>query len=339
VTLARRAVQRLRRRLTSHLDRWQQRRRLEQWLLLIGRQPLPGTGPLDRPLDPGALTPILPPRDRFWADPFLWSQGERFWVFVEELPFDTGRGRISVLELDGGLQPEGPARPVLDEPRHLSYPYLFEYGGELFMVPESSGSASIDCYRCIEFPARWTLELRLMTGIQAADATLFEHHGRWWLFCSARAPAAHINGSLFAFHADTPLSERWSAQPGNPLVRDFSRGRPAGRVLRTGDGRLIRPAQDCVPRYGHGLRLMEIEQLTPDGYREREIWRGTGPRCGGWRAMHHLDWHTGVLVMDAQRLLAMDAVDATAATREPGGRGSLSRVRDPASGRSRRRRP
>ena len=334
MTPGRLAVQRLRRRLTSQFDRWQERRSLAQWLLLIGRQPLPGTGPLD----PRTLTPIFPPQDRFWADPFLWSQGDRFWVFVEELPFDTRRGRISVLELDDEMRPVGPARPVLDEPRHLSYPYLFDYSGECFMVPESSGSGCIDCYRCIEFPARWTLERRLMTGIQAADATLFEHLGRWWLLCSVRAPGSHINGSLYAFHADTPLDDRWSTHPGNPLVRDFSRGRPGGRVLRTGDGRLIRPAQDCVPRYGYGLRLMEIEALTLDDYREREIWRGTGPGCGGWRAMHHLDWRSGILVMDAQRLLPMDPIGAG---HDPGPQGcdSLSPARDPASERSPRRRP
>jgi hypothetical protein len=304
--LGRLSVQRLRRGLYKHLDHWQERDRVAQWLLLIGRAPFPDA----ERLDPASLDPIAPPPDRFWADPFIWSRDGRCFLFMEELPFDTRVGRISVLELDDSLRPTGPSAPVLDEPRHLSYPYLFEYSGELFMVPESAGSGRIDCYRCTAFPTRWTLELSLMTGLRAADATLFEHDGRWWLLCSARAHGAHINGSLHAFYADQPLTNRWTPHPGNPLVRDFSRGRPGGRVLCRDDGRLTRPAQDSVPRYGHGLRLMEIERLTPDGYAEREIWRGTGPSCGGWRAMHHLDWHAGILVMDAQRLLPLDPVGA-----------------------------
>jgi hypothetical protein len=304
--LGRLSVQRLRRGLYKHLDHWQGRDRVAQWLLLIGRAPFPDAGRLN----PASLAPIVPPPDRFWADPFIWSRDGRCWVFVEELPFEARIGRISVLELDDALRPMGSATPVLDEPRHLSYPYLFEYSGELFMVPESAGSGRIDCYRCTAFPTRWTLELSLMTGLRAADATLFEHDGRWWLLCSARAHGAHINGSLLAFHAGQPLTDRWTPHPCNPLVRDFSRGRPGGRVLPRGDGRLIRPAQDSVPRYGFGLRLMEIERLTADGYREREIWHGTGPGCGGWRAMHHLDWHAGILVMDAQRLLPLDPVGA-----------------------------
>lgn len=298
----RRLHHRLAREARKHLDRREELGRAQQWFLLAGWQDAESRcAP-----DPTRLTPILPPSDRFWADPFAWSQGGRHYIFCEEYPFETRCGRISVIPLGADLVPAGPAVPVIDEVRHLSYPFLFEYGASLYMVPESARSRRIDLYRCVEFPHRWILEHSLITGIEAADATLFEHDGRWWLFCAARQGKVRINESLFAFHAESPLSERWIPHPRNPLKRDYSGGRPGGRVFRKASGDLIRPAQDCVPRYGFGLVLNRIETLTPERYLERPIWRTSGAAAGGWRALHHLDWHDGLMAMDAQRLIPKD---------------------------------
>ena len=289
----------LSRSLCKRLDARDERHGRPQWFLLAGRR-----GPEARCApDPAGLTPVYPPGDRFWADPFAWSEDARRFVFFEEYPYATRVGRISVLELGSDLQPKGNAVPVIDEPRHLSYPFLFAYRDQLYMVPESAGSRRVDLYRCTRFPFEWAWERTLIDGIQAADATLFEHGGRWWLFCAARIGKARINESLFAFHADSPLSGRWVPHAGNPLVRDYSSGRPGGRIFQDGEGRLIRPAQDSVPRYGHGLRLQVVDLLTPERYAEHSIWSASGKASGGWRAMHHLDWHDGLLVMDAQRLV------------------------------------
>ncbi|MEY6430866.1 hypothetical protein ABC977_00405 [Thioalkalicoccus limnaeus] len=295
-------------RPVQHLLRWWQKRRdrrverqaWPQWFLLVGRV----THAQRCAPNPLRLTPVQPPADRFWADPFLWFAGPRPYVFVEEYVREIGRGRISVLELDGDLQPCGPAVPVLDEARHLSYPFLFEYQGQLYMVPESARTRRVDLYRCEDFPYRWVRLHSLLAGIEAADATLFEHEGRWWLFCAARLGSARLNESLFAFHADSPLSRHWIPHSGNPLVRSFRCGRPAGRIFEDPAGGLIRPGQDSVPRYGFGIGLYRIETLTPDRYRERCIWRSDGQAAGGWRAMHHMDGQRDLLVMDAQRLLS-----------------------------------
>lgn len=300
----RRIHHQLARTIQTHRDARIERKCMPQWFLMAGlRDAQARCAP-----DPAELIPIFPPEDRFWADPFTWSRGGRRHVFFEEYPFQTRLGRISVLELGPGLVPIAPARAVIDEPRHLSYPFLFDYQGQLYMVPESAGSRRIDLYRCIDFPYAWTWECTLMDGIKAADSTLFEHGGRWWLFCSAREGKVRMNESLFAFHAESPVSEHWTPHTANPLIRDYSCGRPGGRIFTDAGGRLIRPAQDSVPRYGFGLRLKMIDTLTPEHYAEQEIWRADARTSGDWHAMHHMDWHSGLLVMDAQRLLRKPAL-------------------------------
>ncbi len=291
--------QRLARAWQKRRDERDERTHSPQWFLLAGqRERNAWCTP-----DPAGLIPLYPPANCFWADPFAWSQAGRRLIFMEEYLFHTGLGRISALELGANLNPLGQAVPVLDEDRHLSYPFLFSFQGNLYMVPESAAARRVDLYRCHRFPFGWTRAGTLLDGLQAADATLFEHQGRWWLFCSARLGRARINDSLFAFHADSPLSDRWIPHTGNPLMRDYVGARPAGRVFVDQSGRLLRPAQVSVPRYGYGLVLNEVLELTPERFRERPIRQASATASGGWRALHHLDWHDGLMVMDAQRLV------------------------------------
>jgi len=302
----RRWLQNRARRAGKAADRAEEQGRRHQWFLLAGwRDQAECCQP-----QPQTLQPIFPPDDVFWADPFAWSREGRHFIFVEEFVHATGRAHISVIELGSQLKPVGPAVPVIVEPRHFSYPFLFEFDGQLYMVPETAETKRVDLYRCAEFPHRWQFVKTLIVGQTLADATLFEHGGRWWLFCTAKQGKLRMNETLFAFHADSPLSERWSAHAGNPLVRDYSCARPAGRIIRDAGGRLLRPSQDCVRRYGHALNLSEITELTTRRFRERLVWRMSGEEAGGWRGLHHLDWHNGLLVMDALRLLPGDGARA-----------------------------
>ena len=270
-----------------------------QWFLLAGfcdRQAVskPHT---DR------LNPIYPPGDRFWADPFVWRQEGRYFLFFEEYPYATRRGHISVMEIGEDARPLGVGKPVIQEPYHLSYPFLFEFDGELYMVPEKKAKRRVDIYRCTRFPDQWAVVKTIFTGVKMVDCTLFEHEGRWWLFSSIKRNGLRYDETLCAYYADNPLSNHWTPHKLNPLMRDFAKARPGGRILRSADGRLLRPSQDCVRRYGDGLNISEITRLTPDDFEEHSIWHQSG-ETAGWHAMHHLDWHEGLMVMDAQRVLS-----------------------------------
>jgi hypothetical protein len=91
------------------------------------------------------------PGSHFYADPFpiVW-QGRTF-LFFEDFDHATGKGVISMAQF-GVEGPLGPARVVLEEPWHLSYPHLIAEGGEVWMIPESSGDRAVHLYRADPFP-------------------------------------------------------------------------------------------------------------------------------------------------------------------------------------------
>ena len=265
----------------------------EQWILLFRLGD-------DLATDPALFTRIVPPPDRFWADPHVMQRDGRFYVFLEELLFDSGKGHIAVLpiEADGT---HGEAVTVLEREYHLSYPFVFSHDGELYMVPESEQNRTVDLYRCTEFPLRWAHVRTLMSGVTATDSTLLRHDGRWWMFTNlVEIPGASFSEELHVFCSDSLLDGEWTPHVRNPVISDARRARPAGAIIER-NGRLYRPAQDCAARYGHGIRLHEILRLSDTEYEEKEVdsimptW---DPRIV---ATHTLGYVPGLTVLDAVR--------------------------------------
>ncbi|MGD2115438.1 MAG: hypothetical protein PVG07_10320 [Acidobacteriota bacterium] len=243
--------------------------------------------------------PILPPRDRFWADPFPVRQGGRYFIFLEEYLFRERRGRIAVLELAEDGRWTEPA-PVLERPHHLSYPFVFRWREELFMVPESAEAGRIELLRCRSFPGEWEPEAVLLDGVRAVDATLHREGDRWWMFANLAEPGtAHCHDELHLFSAATPLGP-WTPHPRNPVVSDARHARPAGALFRWG-GDLYRPAQDCSGRYGSAVAIQRVLRLDPSGYREEPVSR-IEPR---WRpdllATHTLNRAGSLTLVDGMR--------------------------------------
>ena len=216
------------------------------------------------------FTWMLPPKDRFWADPFPLEREGRHWIFFEELLFARGRAHISVVEVSpNGLQ--GAPVKVLERAYHLSYPFLVEHEGELFMIPETGENHSIEIYRCKRFPDEWTLEAELLRGSFFTDATVHRAGGRWWLFTNVSAAGTQGSDELNIYHAET-LFGPWRPHRLNPVKCDVRGARPAGRLYEV-DGRLYRPGQIGAPIYGAGVAINEVLTLTPQEYREIEVQR------------------------------------------------------------------
>lgn len=233
-----------------------------QWILLYDRH-------ADFVPSLGRFRKLVPPRNRFWADPHVLVKDGRYYVFIEELLYRQRKGFISVMEIREDGTPTTP-QPVLEEPYHLSNPFVFEHAGQIFMIPESAGNRSVDLYRCVSFPDRWERCETLLSDVYAVDTTVHFHEGKWWLFTNIRE---HERGSadddLFLFWSDSLKGGQWKAHPRNPIVSDVTRARPAGNIFEH-EGKLYRPAQDCSVRYGYGMRIQEILELSESHYLERE---------------------------------------------------------------------
>jgi len=213
---------------------------------------------------------LMPPKDKFWADPHAVQVDGRYYIFMEEFLQHNNKGHISVIELDKTGTWKAPVI-VLEKDYHLSYPFIFEWKNKFYMVPESRENKTIDLYECADFPHKWNFRKCLMENISAVDTTLFHYSNKWWLFTAmAENEAAAPNVELFLFYTDDLFNGEWKSHPQNPIISDVKNARPAGSLFLK-DGKIFRPSQDCSKAYGYGFDLNEIEVLTEADYRERKI--------------------------------------------------------------------
>lgn len=246
--------------------------------------------------DPSQLNLLPAPGGTTWADPFCRSIGGRNHLFMEEWPPESHGAHISIVELDAAGIPAGTACPILKSDTHHSYPCIFEFENQWWMMPENSNSGRLQLYRCEAFPTVWVPDRIVMQGVRYADPTVFQHDGRWWMFITLATGFHGVNTDLFLFHSDNPVSGEWRPHPMNPVVSGFHQSRPAGLPF-VSNGRLYRPSQNCLKRYGHGLRIQEITRLDTMHYKEqfaREILPWTDHMLG----VHHLDVCGNLVVMD-----------------------------------------
>ena len=254
-----------------------------------------GASPFSLCAHPRVRNPVLSFEDvkdvraDFVADPFMLRVDGVWHMFFEVMDAESRLGKIALATSGDGLR-WNYERVVLEEPFHLSYPYVFEWRGEYYMTPETLQPGAIQLYKADTFPLRWRRVGAIIEGAHA-DPSPFRFAERWWMLaCST--PNKH--DTLRLYFADD-LTGRWTEHPLSPVVEENCRvARPAGRVVVCDDS-VIRFAQDCHPFYGTRVRAFEATELTPTSYREREHKQSPvlNPSGEGWygQRMHHVDPH------------------------------------------------
>lgn len=222
---------------------------------------------------------IIPPKDRFWADPFLICKNNKYFIFFEEFIYTEGKGKICMMEIEENGNYSNPS-VVLEKDFHLSYPFLFEHSNQLFMIPETCNNNSIEIYQCSDFPLKWEFKKTLIPNIEALDSTIFEYNNKFWLFTNIRLKkGASKNDELFLYFSDDPIEGEWVRHPQNPIVSSAEYSRSAGNIIAF-KNKIFRPAQNCLNHYGNGTQLLEITMLSETHYEEKLI-QSIYPDWGG----------------------------------------------------------
>lgn len=229
--------------------------------------------------------------DGYLADPFPFRHQGQDFIFVEKYLYSKGRGCIAVVTANrNGIT--GAPRIVLEEPHHLSYPFVFERDGQVWMIPESGAARNVCLYRAVEFPYRWTREACLIEDIEGYDTTPLCHEGRLWFFVSPRLWRSSSWDILSIYSAET-LTGHWTPHTVNPVLIDATLSRPAGAFIRRGQ-RTLRPVQDCARGYGNAVTFCQIDALSKSEFVQTPVGR---IRSGAF-GCHTYNRHASLEVID-----------------------------------------
>jgi hypothetical protein len=240
---------------------------------------------------------IANPPYRFFADPFVFRRGDLDVCFVEDYDFRTKKGKISVFNISGNKYEE--LGTALDEPFHLSYPFIFTVDNELYMCPETVEIREIRLYKCTEFPLRWSFHKTLIKDVSAVDTNIFFFKDRWWLLTTIdSSEIGDLCSELHVFYSDAFDSDAWTPHAKNPVIFDSERARNGG-FFRDGE-KLLRvfQRQGFGSLYGKSMGIAQIKDLGMETYDE-EIVSGIepsfAPKIVG---THSFSYHNGLLAID-----------------------------------------
>ena len=212
---------------------------------------------------------IAHPKNVFIADPFLIKHDGTTFLLCEELSYKTQKGVIAAYKVTPNRHVEY-IGPVLEEPFHLSFPFVFTYGDKLYMIPECYQSKQVRLYESVHFPTEWKLKKVIFENISAADPLIFKNGDLWWLFINIDPTGDGYHSSeLHAFYSTDPIDGSWMPHTGNPIVFSSNGARNGGLLLRQ-NGTYLRIGQNQgIENYGRSLNMYEIQCLTPEQYSEK----------------------------------------------------------------------
>ena len=253
-----------------------------------------GLTPFDLSSPKEIANPVLTGADvvdidaRFVADPFIVCKDGGYTMFFEVMNRRSNQGDIGYAESSDGRHWKY-KKIVIHEKFHLSYPYVFEWNNDYFMIPESCNDLSVRLYKAKSFPTDWQYIGNILSGYPFVDASIFRYQDKWWLFVSTPE-----SDSLNLYYSNELMSG-WTPHPMNPIVKyNKHTARPGGRVVTFG-GKTYRLTQDDFPTYGIQVFAFEITELSKETYMEKLVMEapvvaGSGH---GWNAkgMHHVDLH------------------------------------------------
>lgn len=199
----------------------------------------------------------------FIADPFGFNTSNGDYIAYEKFNSKTKKGHIEIAER---LTQKVVFKLKADF--HFSYPFVFEEGNEIYIIPETHQTNSIDLYKWNDTKQEMQLIKTIIDNFAGVDNSILKHNNKYWLFCttSKHKMADH---QLNLFYADT-LTGVWTPHPLNPIITSIVTARPAGSFINWG-GKIIRPSQNSGTTYGGKITLNEIIELSETNYSEKKI--------------------------------------------------------------------
>lgn len=205
------------------------------------------------------------------ADPFLFVKQGTLYLFYEDKKL-YHKGTISMTKTTDLLEWTAPVT-VLEESCHLSYPWVFEEDGHVYMIPETCGLKEIRLYEADEKLQKFTYvktilkdEIAYPNGFSFSDTSIYHNDDMYYLMTTVNDGKRNI----LKLYISDKFDEGYREHPMSPVSTDNMYGRNAGNLLEI-DGQLYRVAQDCEKRYGDNVNLLVIKEMTKTSYHEQIV--------------------------------------------------------------------
>lgn len=203
------------------------------------------------------------------ADPFLFIYEDTLFLFYEDKSY--GKDAVISMTSTKDLVHWTESCVVLKESCHLSYPFVFQDGGKVYMIPETCALNEIRIYKANKALTKFSYDATLITdkikreNFSFSDTSVKKINSTYYLMTTI----CDLQNELKLFYSDN-LFGPYMEHSQSPVVRSNKYGRNAGSLFEY-DNKLYRVAQDCEAGYGENIHLFEVVNMSQEDYSESLI--------------------------------------------------------------------
>lgn len=194
----------------------------------------------------------IPNSKKYWfADPMLVENKNGVFLFCEAYDKNAEKGVIGVFTFNNGKF--GDFRIVIEENYHMSYPCVFLYDNQYYMIPESGENNTLDLYYAVDFPYQWEKLTTLLNGKRYVDPTVYCSRDNKLLMY-----VYDEKDGYYGITFELDLQQRKIIEI-NRISYSMNEGRSAGYFFKLND-KMIKPVQDCREIYGKSIMFKDYEK-------------------------------------------------------------------------------
>ena len=221
----------------------------------------------------------------FNADPFGFKINDKKYIIFEEYSQILKRGRIAIAEIANDSLVN--KKIILDNKKHLSYPFIFIENEEIFVICEAYKTKKLDLYKINKSNLSLQKIRDIFSHQEAIDPTIIKYNEKYWLFYSKKEKAEE---ELHLAYANS-LHDNFVQHPKNPIKSCKSSARSAGTPFII-DNIIYRPAQNCQKFYGEKIVINKINILNENDFNEEICYEILPPKNTNNKQYNFIATHT-----------------------------------------------
>ena len=213
----------------------------------------------------------IPLENHYWyADPFLFEYNGVCYLFFEAYDLIEQKGKIAYSILRDDYTATKP-KIIIERDYHFSFPYIFQYNNEIYIMPETCGDDNLQLFKATSFPDIWKEEKVLLRDVFVSDSIFLNYESKTWLSCFEQYRVPPKDKLFFCWGKNKIYEVRDSSVGEGTSVSEGDYGiRNAGDSFQM-NHQVIRVGQNSTDKqYGKGLVFFSIKSMSP--YQEEEIY-------------------------------------------------------------------
>lgn len=192
---------------------------------------------------------------KYWtADPMVFSYNGNIYLFAELYSYNLKRGVIGCCEWKKNHWSHW--KVIIKQTYHMSFPYVFLWENEIYLIPETSETKTVELYKADKFPYKWKKIKTILKNVTLTDTIVINNKNNSLDVLTTEFVDGKMLDIYLSFDSQFNVMKKevWhSEKDNNTGGGDWRNGGRLVNISNNDTEYIYRVTQNCRNGYGKGL--------------------------------------------------------------------------------------